>query len=183
MKLRTACLLALSLFVATPAAANDAELETLARDYFASVQSEGVGAIASALHPDALAEFRAMILPIFEAEAESGQPNFTNAVFGGPKTIDEIRALDPEAFIGAFMSFLGQQMQNLNVKFDQIDILGSVPEGEVRHVLARVTVGAGEISVTEMEVLSFTPYEDTWRLQLNGELKGIATALRGSIPQ
>ncbi len=183
MKLRTALLFVISIAMATPANADDTQLETLARDYFASIQNEGIGAIAGALHPDALEEFRDMILPIFEAEAESGQPNFTNAVFGGPKNIDEIRALDSESFISAFMDFLGQQMQNLNVKFDRIEILGSVAEGPDRHVLARVTVGAGEISVTEMEVLSYTPYEDTWRLQMNGELKGIATALRGSIAQ
>lgn len=183
MKLRTVCLLVLSMFVATPAAANDEELETLAREHFASIQNEGVSAISSMLHPDALMEFRSMVMPIFEFEAESGQHNLTTAVFGEPNGIDEIRALDAEAFIRAFLTFLGQQMQNLNVKFDQVDVLGSVPEGEVRHVLARVTVGAGEISLTQMEVLSFIPYQDTWRLQMNGELKGIAAALRGNIPQ
>ena len=64
------------------------------------------------------------------------------------------------------------------MRFDKLEMLGSVSEKEARHVLARLTIGAGEFSVEQMEVLSFIPFEDTWRLQLNGQMKGLASAMR-----
>lgn len=181
MKLRSVCLFVISLFVAAPATASDAELEQMAVTYFNALQSDGVGAISRFLHPEAQSEFREMILPIFEFEAEQGQPGLTQAVFGGPTDIEEIRALSAEDFIGAFMTFIGSQMQDLNVKFDKIEVLGTLPENDLRHVVTRVTVGADVVELTQMEVLTYRPYQDGWRLQLNGQFKGIATALRNNI--
>jgi hypothetical protein len=45
-----------------------------------------------------------------------------------------------------------------------------------------MTVGANElISLTQFEVLSFVPYEDTWRLELTGELRSLAESLRSAL--
>ena len=64
---------------------------------------------------------------------------------------------------------------------DELEILGVVPEGEQRHVLARITLGADQLTVTEFEVLSFFPFEGSWRLQLNGEMQGSAAALASQL--
>ncbi len=183
MKFRSACLFVISLFLTAPATASDAQLEELTVTYFNALQSEGVGAISRFLHPEAQNELREMILPVFEFEAEQGRPGLTQVIFGGPKDIEEIRTLSPEDFVGAFMTFLGNQMQDLNVKFDKIEVLGTLPENDLRHVVTRITVGADVVSLTQMEVLTYRPYQDSWRLQLNGQFKGIAAALRNNVIQ
>ncbi len=183
MKLRSICLLVVSLFITAPAAASDAQLEEMTVQYFNALQTEGVGAVSRFLHPEAQNELREMILPVVEFEVEQGRPGLTQAIFGGSTDIEEIRALHPEDFVGAFMTFIGSQMQNLNVKFDKIEVLGTLPEKDLRHVVTRVTVGADIIELTQMEVLTYRPYQDSWRLQLNGQFKGIAAALRNNIIQ
>jgi len=45
-----------------------------------------------------------------------------------------------------------------------------------------LTIGFEELAITQFEVLGFKPYKDTWRLQLNGQMKGFANQLRASLP-
>ena len=70
------------------------------------------------------------------------------------------------------------------MRFDEIAILGRIEEKpDVVHVLARTTISVGDLSVTDIEVISFRPYGETWRMLLSGELQGLAQALRASLGQ
>jgi hypothetical protein len=149
--------------------------EEVARQQFAAIQAEGIGAVVDYLHPDALAEFKGIVLPVFEL---AGSDEIRSYVFGGPTTLQEIRAMDPSEVMRAFLGSFGEQFEDLQVSFDEIEIVGVVPEGERRHVLARMTVSTPDFTIKEYEVLSLKPFEDTWRLELSSEMQSMASAFR-----
>ena len=172
------CLVFLLLATAAPRAAQQVSPESVAQEYFSVLQKDGIGAMGRFMHPDAQAQFKRMIMPLFESEAAEGKSELRAMTFGRLATLDEIKALDPEAFMNGFMRLVVAQTGDVKLSFDKLEIVGVVPEGEQRHVLARVTIGANELKMTEFQVLSFLPFKDTWRMQLNGEMQGLAAALK-----
>jgi hypothetical protein len=171
-------LLLLTTLVSFAAGAQRPSPEVVAREHFAALQAKGMRAVVEYMHPDALAEFKTMVMPIFEEEEKAGQRGLRSVTFDQTITIEEIRALEPDVFMNGFMNLVLARTEDVSLRFDQIEIVGVVPEGEQRHVLARITIGANELSITQFEVLSFVPFENTWRMKLTGEMQGLASALR-----
>lgn len=157
--------------------------EDVAQAYFNAMQSEGMTSIGRFMHPQALDQFKRMLLPVYQFEAGTGGRDLINMTFGAESNIDKLTTMVPEDFMNGFMNIVAAQMGTTQLSFDKLEILGTVAEKEDRHVLTRITIGADELSVTQFEVLSFKPFQDTWRLQLNGEMQGIVNQLRASIPQ
>jgi hypothetical protein len=157
--------------------------ESLAQEYFNVMEQEGMTAVARFMHPDALASFKSMILPVFEFADESGDRQLMDLTFGTEMEVAELKGIDPESFMNGFMNIVAAQLGTTKLSFDKLEILGTISEGPDRHVLTRMTVGVGELSVTQFEVLSFKPHESTWRLQLNGQMKGLANTLRSNLPK
>jgi len=156
-------------------------VEAITRQYFNTLETEGFVSIGRYMHPEALSDFKEMVLPVFISEAESGQRQLLDITFGAPAEVDDLSALAPEEFMNGFMNLVAAQAGSALVSFDKLDILGTVSEGDDIHVLTRTTVLAGELEITGFEVLSFRPYEGSWGLLLNGEMKGIAAALRANL--
>lgn len=152
--------------------------EALAESYFLSMRDKGFASAVDFMHPKALEDFKAMLLPVFEAEAESGKRDLLNATFGSQADIDDVRSAEPYGFMKAFMNIVMAMAGDVDIQFRKIEILGSIREGEIVHVLARMTVGADDLAITKMEVISFRPHGDTWAMLLNGEMEGMAKALR-----
>ena len=163
-----------------PVAAPLSGPEALAERYFLSMRDKGFASGVDFMHPRALADFKAMLLPVFDAEAESGKRELLNATFGTQATIDDVRSSKPSDFMKAFMNVVAAA-GGANIQFRKIEILGSIREGETVHVLSRMTVGAGELAITMMEVISFIPHGDSWAMLLNGEMEGMAKALKARI--
>lgn len=176
----TTILVALGL-ICTQVLAQEEELESVARAYFDVLQTEGMTSVGRFMHPDALGAFKEMLVPVFEAEAAAGQGQLRAMTFGGAATIDDVRSQDPESFMNGFMNIVAAQAGDARISFDKLEMLGVVSEGEQRHLLVRITVGADVVTLTEFEVLSFLPFEGSWRLQLNGEMQGLAAALASQL--
>lgn len=157
--------------------------EKLAEEYFNALQNEGMMAIGRFMHPNALVDFKSMILPVYEMEAQSGKRDLMNISFGSYANISTLRSLDPVDFFNGFMNFVVWSMQDVKISFDGIDILGVINEGDTQHVLSRITVGAGEFALTSYEVLSFDPIGDSWGMQLTKEYKGFAESLKATMSQ
>lgn len=157
--------------------------EEAAEDYFQAMQNEGLLATSRFMHPSALAEFKAMVMPVYDAEHASGGRQLLDMTFSPGLDYAQLQAMDPMDFLNGFMTVVTAQNGNVPLQFDKLEVLGTIAEGEIRHVLTRVTMGAGDMALSQIEVLSFLPYEDTWLLQLNMDLKGLATALRSNLRQ
>jgi hypothetical protein len=161
--------------------AQDTNPESLAKEYFKVMAEDGMTSVARFMHPEALESFKSMVLPVFEFEAESGDRQLMDLTFGTTMHIAKLKNTDSESFMNGFMNIIAAQLGSTKLSFDKLEILGTISEGSDRHVLTRMTIGVGELSLTQFEVLSFKPYEGSWRLQLNGKMKGIANTLRSSI--
>jgi len=157
--------------------------EELAKQYFNALQEEGMTAMGKFMHPDALEELKVMLLEVFETAEAGGGSEIIQKAFGDSASISDIKQMDAQAFFNAFINILTASLgeRGLSISFDKLEVLGTVEEDKIRHVLTRVTVGAGETAMTQMEVLSFMPYEDSWRLQLSGKIKGIINAIQARL--
>lgn len=172
-----ALIVLLLMFSGCGAAAQEAELEALARAYFEVVKTEGMASVSRFIHPDALEDFKEMALPIYEAEEATGNDQLRAMTFGSEATLADIRAAAPESFYDAFMNIIAAQTEGSQINFDKLEILGVVQEGEQRHVLTRISVRVDPVTLTQFEVLSYIPFEDSWKLKLNSEVEGLAAAL------
>lgn len=181
MKLFTVTWMSLLLLFGLQAHAKTTDPEHVAREYFQAMQSEGLSSMGRFMHPEALAEFKSMLMPIYLAEAAAGERQLMDLTFGKTGNVTTLEQLAPADFMTGFMNLIVVQTGSETLSFERLEVLGTIVEGDAHHVLTRMTVGSGDISVTQFEVLSFIPFQGEWRLQLNGEMKGIAEALRATI--
>lgn len=61
---------------------------------------------------------------------------------------------------------------------DDLQILGSVREGELVHLVTRSIVTTGTVQQTRLEVVSMKPYSDSWRTLLTGDVESMSQAIR-----
>lgn len=153
---------------------------TVAQEYFRLMQTEGVASVVKVMHPDALADFKSMILPIVSADDDSGANGLRLMLFG-EKTAAEVAELPAADFMAGMMTLTMSTLGDSEVSFDKMDVIGVLPEDDVRHVLVRQTITLGDLSQTKLEVLSMAPHEGTWRMLLSGEMQGVADALRAAM--
>lgn len=177
MLVRIAIVITALTFLPTPSAAETPE--DVANRYFEALQEHGLSAVGDFLHPDGLAKFKQMMMPVVSFVDEQGDAPMLAAFFAGA-TIEEVEAMLPADFMSGFLSIITAQTEELGaIHFDEIEVLGSLKEADdLVHVLTRVTVGVGELAMTDMEVVSVRPYEGSWRILLTGELEGLARTLR-----
>jgi hypothetical protein len=153
--------------------------EDSARAYFNALKSTGIGAVADFTHPAELLRFKAMVLPIYQAEAQAGQGELRKLTFGAEATLAQVESAEPAAFMRSFMNIIASRAGAVGLQFESIEVLGSVAEGETVHVLTRMRMAASPMTITKMEVVSLKKLGEDWKLMLSGQFEGIAQALAG----
>ncbi len=137
---------------------------------------------AELMHPDALAEFKNNVMPIFNAVQQQapGDTNQFLQMFGRVdswQTLNELtdRELLASVYAGAMEinPQYAQLLQNATMK-----VLGTVSEGQdTVHVLSRVTMNAQGDTVHSVEVTSLERVDSKWRSQLSPQMQNIANML------
>ncbi len=152
--------------------------EEAVRAYYSDRQSKGLASVPDHLHPEALAAFREMLMPLFEG---TGPPNTKEmlSLFGPNATTETVRTLSPAEFMRTFLSLGDRQLGKRSIQFRPVEILGSVQEGSVTHVVVRTGVASKGVTVATMEVASVKKDGTQWRLLLSGYMEGVANAIRG----
>jgi hypothetical protein len=174
---RRAALVSALLVLATAAQADTPEES--ARAYFNALKSTGLGAVADFTHPAELQRFKAMVLPIYQAEAQAGQGELRKLTFGAEATLAQVESAEPAAFMRGFMNIIASRAGAVGLQFESIEVLGSVAEGETVHVLTRMRMAASPMTITKMEVVSLKKQGEDWKLMLSGQFEGMAQALAG----
>jgi hypothetical protein len=151
--------------------------EAAVTEYMAAIKNEGITVASRYMHPDELTRFKDMLMPLFRKEASAKERPMTTAMFGPDATLEKIQALPGAEFMTALFKLVGDQLEGVN--FDSVEILGSLPEGEVIHVVTRVKVSMKQITMRQMEVVSLKQHEGRWKLMLSGQFEGLASALGG----
>jgi hypothetical protein len=151
--------------------------EAVAVAYVAAIKSGGFSASADFIHPDELQRFKSMFAPLLADPKSPAAQGFAQAMFGPQATAESVAALDPLSFMRGVMSFLEDQMQGFDMTIGDVQVLGAVPENDTVHLVTRNTAGAAGVQLTQLEVMSLKPYQNTWKLLLSGQLEGLAQAL------
>jgi hypothetical protein len=148
--------------------------EAAVKEYMAALQKDGMVAVSRFLHPDELKRFKEMLLPMFRKDA-AAKSEVIHGIYGAEATLTSVEAMPPAEFMDGFMRLAGEQLAGAT--FGDADVLGTVSEKDVVHVLARATTRIKELQVKTVTVVSTRKSGADWKLMLTGELEGLATAL------
>lgn len=143
---------------------------------------------AKLMHPEALEKFRTVLLPLAEAEQESGEANPADsllALFRGVPDVAALKKLPPAEFFAAFFGGVtdANPMLKEALASGSMTAIGSVPEGDTIHVVCRTSAAVEGISISKMEVVSLKRSAGEWRVLLSGEIEGMAQALRKALSE
>jgi hypothetical protein len=151
--------------------------EWVAREYLTAIRERGFSAAADFMHPDEMARFKSLLIPVFAAESESGGRALMNATFGRDARMREARLADPGEFLRRFSRVMAVRMPDQPTDYDRLRVLGTVKEVERFHVLVRLSAGAETAAEDRLEVVSLLPFAGGWKLALSPKLEAAARAM------
>jgi hypothetical protein len=150
--------------------------EAVTRQFGAAMRANDWVGTAQLMHPDALARFRAMFLPIVTADS-TGQ--LCDRLFATTSAA-EVAALPDAELFARFFRTLVSGAPELRGMFAGADLVpvGHVLEGsDVAHVVFRMKVAADGVTITKVQAMSLRRFGQTWRVLLSGDFEGLAAAL------
>ena len=156
--------------------------ESISKSYFEFVKHQQWDEISGLYDPVALRDFREMMSFLIEVPDEKS--SVVLARFFGPGTTKaSLKAMSDASFFSSFLkSTMSMAVQLGQLDFKKIDVLGSVPEGtNLRHVVARTFTGMGEMSMEQMNVISFKKTNEGWKMLMQAKMKGMAQQLKRTI--
>lgn len=156
--------------------------EDVAARYLEAVRDRGFAAGADFLHPDEMARFQQLLVPVLESEQAAGGRALLNATFGRDATLLSARLADPADFLRRFARVMAVRAPDQPTGFDQLQILGTVNEGETIHVLARLRTALPDGPSDRLVVVSLRPFDSGWRLMLSPEIEQAARAMVEPLP-
>lgn len=148
--------------------------------FMAAMRAGDWDAYADRMHPEALAEFQSAFSRLSEVD-DSGE---MFRMFFGVEDLAGLAELSPEEFFARFLEnisrtpIMGDLLQSASAS-----IIGSVPEGDVVHVVYRISMGLEGETITKVEVAPFRKHGDAWRALLTGSLHEMMQALLASLEQ
>ena len=161
-------------FAAGAQAAASSTAEAMVKEYLTAVQTEGMMAVSRYIHPDELKRFKDMLMPWVRNDA-SQKNEVIPALFGPEATLASVEALPPAQFLDAFMRIAGDQLKEMTI--GDCEIVGTVREKDMTHVVTRVKASVKEVQISKLTVVSAKPLGKEWKLMLSGELEGMAAAI------
>jgi hypothetical protein len=150
--------------------------EAVTRQFGAAMRANDWVGTAELMHPDALAQFRRMFIPILAADS-TGQ--LCERLFGA-SSAGEVTALPDAELFARFFRTLVSGAPELTGMFAGADLVpvGHVLEGnDVAHVVFRMKVAADGVTITKVQAMSLRRSGPTWRVLLSGDFEGLAAAL------
>jgi hypothetical protein len=150
--------------------------EVVAQQFGAAMRANDWVGTAQLMHPDALARFRNMFLPIVTADS-TGQ--LCDRLFA-TTSVAEVAALPDAELFARFFRTLVSGAPELSGMFAGADLVpvGHVSEGnDVAHVVFRMKVAADGVTITKVQAMSLRRLGPTWRVLLSGDFEGLAAAL------
>ena len=153
--------------------------EDICKSYFEMLQNQEWDEISALYDKTTLHDFREMMSFMAELPDAVSGPLLTQ-FFGEGTTSGGIKEMSDEKFFSGFLK--GVMAQAGSVNFEQVEVLGSVSEGDdVQHVVTRTAVAMGELSMDSMEVISFKRNDNGWKILLQGKIKGLAQQIKAAL--
>jgi hypothetical protein len=151
--------------------------EAVTRQFGAAMRANDWIGTAQLMHPEALARFRDMFIPILRADS-TGQ--LCERLFATTSSA-EIAALPDAELFARFFRTLASGTPDVGGMFAGSDIVpvGHVLEGDdVAHVVFRMKVASSDgVMITKVQAMSLRRAGPTWRVLLSGDFEGLAAVL------
>jgi len=155
--------------------------EDVARAYFTALQDRGMPIVAEFMHSGEMAKFKSVFIAVMEKEAATGKRELVFLLFGDKATLAEVKALSPKEFMYVFMQKASGLLPKKEFQFDKQDVIGSLAEGDLVHVVSRIEVGLRTVKIKKVIVVSMKRDGDEWKLLLTEELDGLLQVLQSDL--
>jgi hypothetical protein len=176
---RTAFLTTLLLF-SSAALANETP-ESTAATYFKALNASGLQAAPDFIHDSELARFKENLVPLFTSGPTQQRNNWAEAFLGPDISAEEAVDLHPREFTRSFMRHLGPQLFKAGLHFDELEIVGTIKEDELVHVLCRLRGSTGTLQAKYLQVLTMLKDGDSWKIMLPPEMDAATQMLGASV--
>ncbi|MEM1209118.1 MAG: hypothetical protein AAGI54_07600 [Planctomycetota bacterium] len=145
----------------------------------ALLKADDISGFTELMHPDATKRFRGWMVELLDVAEANGQSQELMLLYAGYDTPEELSPLTDAEFMASMLSGVFRAQGLLGIMANaEIDIVGSVPEDDVRHVVYRFTTDVDGMSISKLTVMSLAPSEEGWRMLLTGDMEGMAAALQ-----
>jgi len=139
-----------------------ADVRAAVNDYTSAMQKSGVGSAAKYMHPEALDQFKQMILGSMTATGFGAAE--VRRTFGESATVDSVRAMPAGEFMEKL--FANSQANDLMKHLLSNEIIGAVREGELWHVITRSRVEVAGSRMTTISVTTLKRDGSAWKALL-----------------
>jgi len=178
---RIALITAIVVLAVVPATAQQEPPEDVAMQYLALMRERDWAGIARLTHPDAMAELRYLLDPLFTSTRPEAD-DFRLQLLG-IRTATEAQALsDTTAFIN-FLEAMGERVPAIDdvLRRAVVEPIGHLMRGDTAFVVYRSTITVETMPVSTLAVLPLLRAGATWRGLLTGDFSSLATALRQAL--
>lgn len=162
----------------------DAQM-AMADESFALLNQLNWAGYAQMMHPDALARFRAGVMPILEVMIVNTPGDSIN-VFGIKINSAEIQAMPPADFMVKIFNMVSELAPEIKSTFTdmQNQSLGAVAEGDsLLHVVVKTKMQVGTRNVNEWNVQTLRSFEGQWMLAISSKIEGVGLMVSEGLKQ
>lgn len=146
----------------------EADVRKQAQAFFKAFQACDAKAMAQGMHPDALKEFKELMLPVVEAAEKAGKDKSLLRMFKGAKSVKEVAALPAEQFFGSAMQnifdFPGIKENAKKATFQLISV--SFENDNVANVIYKLHLQGQAAQVSKLDAMTFKRVGKEWRCML-----------------
>jgi hypothetical protein len=171
-----------SFFSAQSIYAAPEEPEQVVSRYHSRFETERWLALLDFIHPDELQKFKEHFLSLFNDDNKVTQQSLID-LYGSGVTIQSLKAASATEYMQPILSMANRSLDASNLRITSQVILGTVEEGELRHVIYRWNSETPTLKMSQVEVRTLRRYGDTWRLKMPMNIENSLLALKRSIQQ
>src|SRR6187401_1454509 len=77
--------------------------EEFVKEYMTALETRGFAAVPEFIHPDELARFKEMLMPLIRKEAAAGKKEITQGLFGPGATLASVEAMSGADFMSVLL--------------------------------------------------------------------------------
>lgn len=158
--------------------------------YFDAFKAGNYELMSANMHADELAKLQKELLPVVARGIDAAQSGATKdelamKLFADSESYEVISKESPEAFFIRFMNWLNRMnpMMKNTLAGSSIATVGHVTEGDLAHVVYRVSVNIAGTRMTQLNVMSVKKDGEDWKLMMSGEIEGMGKLLQRDAPK
>jgi hypothetical protein len=153
--------------------------EEVVEEYINHIKEQGLPGVSFFFHPDEVMSFHATLKPLIEESLKDPDESQLFIPFRSNSDTTELVPIPPREFMDLFMGWMSEMNPGIEeaIRQSTIEVVGHVPEGELNHVVVRLTTTTEGTSVKQMQVYTTRDHKGEPLLMLTGNMQSIIRAM------